>query len=199
MDRKEILVAAKEAITNKVRSDLRKEFDDRIRHATLKVVSSKTFKRECEGKQVWTAPVLLTVPDRENRWAIENCLRSSKMFPGFHWPREMVDNVKVFRKVIKDMGYSDNAYYIRIRPEDRDGTWKIRADVKPKEGQDVKFVSVASFDIPPMDDNLKKFIPGWAKPTWVRKVSGGRGENQGATDGDTVDVDFTEDDVIYNM
>jgi hypothetical protein len=199
-DRKEITSAAKEAINIKVRPDLRKDFEDRIRHATMKVVSSRTFKRECEGKQVWTAPVLISVPDRENRWAIENCLRSRKMHPGFHWPREMVDNVKVFRKVIKDMGYPNNAFYIRIRPEDRDGTWKIRADVKPKEGQDVRFVSVASFDIPPMDENLKKFVPDWAKPTWVRKTGGRSGESRAAVDaGATSDVDFTEDDIIYNM
>jgi hypothetical protein len=201
-DRKEIATAAKEAIATKVRSDLRKEFDERIKHASLKIVSSRTFKREIEGKQVWTAPAVIVVPDRENRWAIENCLRSSKMYPGFHWPREMVDNVKVFRKVVKDMGYPDSSFYIRIRPEDRDGTWKIRADVKPKEGQDVKFVSVASFDIPPLDENLKKFIPGWAKPTWVRKAAGAAGGTGTApTTGGSADdvIDFTEDDVIYNM
>jgi hypothetical protein len=124
------------------------------------------------------------------------------MYPGFHWPREMVDNVKVYRKVVKDMGFPDSAFYIRIRPEERDGTWKIRADVKPKEGMDVKFVSVASFDIPPLDENLKKFIPGWAKPTWVRKSAGAAGgtstaPTSGGAAGDV--IDFTEDDVIYNM
>jgi hypothetical protein len=112
----------------------------------------------------------------------------------------MVDNVKVYRKVIKDMGFPDSAFYIRIRPEERDSVWKIRADVKPKEGQDAKFVSVASFDIPPLDENLKNFFPGWSKPTWVRKATGARGgaDNQTVTPDQDV-VDFTEDDVIYNM
>jgi hypothetical protein len=197
-NRKEIITATKEALATKVRSDLRKEYEDKIRHATFKEISSKPFKNMIDNKEVWTSPVLITIQDRENRWALENVLRSSKVYPGFHWPREMVDNVKIYRKVIKDMGYSDNTHYIRIRPEERDGVWKIRADVKPKEGAGSRFMSVASFDIPPLDETLKKHVAGWAKPTWVRKTTtGAAAATAAAMDAD--EVDFTEDDVIYNM
>jgi hypothetical protein len=201
VDRKELTAAAKEALANKVRTDHRKEYDDRIKHATIRILTSKTFKATCDGKDIWTAPILITIPEKENRWATENCLRSSKMFPGFHWPKEMVDNVKIFRKVVKDLGYSDATHYIRIRPDERDGIWKIRADVKPKEGNN-KFVSVAFFDIPPLDEKLKRFVAGWEKPTWTRKQAGTRGEasgNDAQPGGQTADVDFTEDDDIYNM
>jgi hypothetical protein len=194
-DRKEIITATKEALATKVRSDLRKEYEDKIRHATFKVISSKPFKSMVDNKEVWTSPVLITIQDRENRWALENVLRSSKVFPGFHWPREMVDNVKIFRQAVKDMGYSDNTHYIRIRPEERDGVWKIRADVKPKEGAGSRFISVASFDIPPLDESLKKHVAGWAKPTWVRKAAAAA--TQPANEVET--IDFTEDDLIYNM
>jgi undecaprenyl pyrophosphate synthase len=197
-DRKEMVTAAKEALAAKVRSDLRKEYEERIKHATFKVVTSKTFKNTVDGKDVWNAPLIVTVPDRENRWALENCMRCSKVYPSFHWPREMVDNVKIYRQAVKDMGYKDNEYYIRIRPEERDGGWKIRADVKPKNGVNTKFTSVASFDIPPMDDKLKSSVSGWAKPTWMRKQNGPRNGADGM-EVNMTDVDFTEDDVIYNM
>jgi hypothetical protein len=205
-DRKDLHAAAKETLSAKVRSDLRKSFDEKIRNATLKVLASKTFKDESEGKTTWTVPVLLTIPDRESRWEAENCLRSSKIYPGFHWPREMIDNVKIFRKVVKDMGYDDQSHYIRIRPEERDGVWRIRADAKKKTG-DSKFVSVASFDIPPLDENLKKNVSGWATPTWTRKNTGATRDGTTATASasgaraaaSAADMDFTEDDEIVNL
>jgi hypothetical protein len=196
-DRKELSTAAKDALAAKVRTDLRKEYDDKIRSATIRVVSSKTFKTVREGKTLWTAPVLVTIADRESRWAMENCLRSSKVYPSFHWPREMVDNVKVYRQVVRDMGYSDSTHYIRIRPEERDGIWKIRADAKEKSGN-ARFVSVASFDIPPFDESLKNSFPGWATPTWTRKpaASAAAAEAGGA---DGMAVDFAEDVEIQNL
>jgi hypothetical protein len=196
-DRKELSTAAKDALAAKVRTDLRKEYDDKIRSATIRVVSSKTFKTVREGKTLWTAPVLVTIADKESRWAMENCLRSSKVYPSFHWPREMVDNVKVYRQVVRDMGYSDSTHYIRIRPEERDGLWKIRADAKEKSGN-ARFVSVASFDIPPFDESLKNSFPGWATPTWTRKpaASAAAAEAGGA---DGMAVDFAEDVEIQNL
>jgi hypothetical protein len=207
-DRKELAAAAKEAMAAKIRSDMRKEYDDRIKGATVKILSSRTFKSTSEGREVWTAPILITAPERENRWEIENCLRSSKIFPGFHWPKEMVDNVKVYRQAVRDMGYTESTHFIRIRPEERDGSWKIRADAKAKEGN-AKFISVASFDIPPLDESLKKHVAGWATPTWTRKKTrsgAGSGDEFGADTGTaaaatvgSVDIDFAEDDDIQNL
>jgi regulator of replication initiation timing len=166
-DRKEILGLAKEALCGKVRADLRTSYDEKIRTASLKVLSGKTFKTSCEGKEFWTAPILVTVQDRDTRWELENVLRKSKVFPGFHWPREMVDNIKRYRQVVKDLGYSDSTHYVRIRPEERDGSWRIRADAKAKDS-DSRFVNIATFAIPPLDENLKSFCAGWEKPVWQK-------------------------------
>jgi hypothetical protein len=113
----------------------------------------------------------------------------------------MVDNVKVYRKVIKDMGFPDSTHYIRIRPEERDGAWRIRADVKPKEGN-ARFVAVASFDIPPIDNELKCNVSGWAKPIWTRKPAGGSSRATTAAPAaatGNADVDFTADIEIDNL
>jgi hypothetical protein len=133
-DRKELTDAAKKALQNKVRTDLGAEYDDKIKQALIRVLSSKAYKRQGEAGKFWTAPVLVTIQDRETRWQVEDTLRKSKVFPGFHSPREMVDSVKAYRKVLDDMGFSDQDYYVRIRPEQRDGALRVRADAKEKEG-----------------------------------------------------------------
>jgi hypothetical protein len=189
-DRKELAEAAKKAMAAKVRSDLRKAFDEKIKHATFKVLANKPFKRQdSNGGEFWTAPVLVTIQDRENRWEVENMLRKSNVFPGFHWPKEMVDSVKAYRQVVADMGYSDNDYYVRIRPEERDGSMRVRADVKPK-GSMERFVPLASFELPPLDENLKKNNSDWTKPVWVNRLHSQASAQavQGAAQ-----IDFTED------
>jgi hypothetical protein len=100
--------------------------------------------------------------------------------------------------VVKDMGFSDQTHYIRIRPEERDGVWKIRADAKRKNSEG-RFVSVASFEIPPLDDKLKNNVSGWATPVWTRKTTANGRAGQAAPAGATANMDFAEDDEIINL
>ena len=58
----------------------------------------------------------------------------------------------------------DKLNYIRIRPDDRDGRMRIKADVKPKEGQ-VKFAPKATWAVPAFDPALK--TSDWAVPVMV--------------------------------
>jgi hypothetical protein len=195
-DRKAMNEAAKAAMQAKVRSDLRAAYDSKIGAATVRILAKETVKRAHDGKEIWTAPVLVTVQDRETRWEVEDVLRKSKVYPAFHWPREMVDNVRVFRETVQDLGFSEEEYYIRIRPEERDGQWRIKADAKAKQGN-TRFSTVASFDIPPLDDDLKNTVTDWAKPTWVKPgvVRGGRGQAPTASNDDEI----TQEDIIMNM
>jgi hypothetical protein len=163
---RELTEAAKKALLEKVRSDLRSEYDDKIKDTSLRVLAPKAFKRQGENGGFWTAPFLVTIRDRETRWQAEDLLRKSKVFPGFHWPREMVDSVKAYRKVVEDMGFSDQSHYVRIRPEQRDGSWRIRADAMEKESIS-KFLPVASFRLPLLDDSLHTGNNDWLKPVWV--------------------------------
>jgi hypothetical protein len=203
-DRKEMLGLAKAAISGKIRSDLKQAYDEKIRAATFKVISSKTFKSVCDGKEVWTAPVLITIPEKETRWDVENLMRKSKIFPGFHWPKEMMDNIKRFRQVVKDMGFPDNTHFIRLRPEERDGVWRIRADVKSKEPES-RFMNVAAFEIPPLNDDLKIFCAGWEKPIWKRGsqkrllAQNGGLDTEGGDEEDMENDELTAEDIIMNL
>jgi hypothetical protein len=188
-DRKELYDAGKKALLAKVRSDLRTNYEDKIKNASFKILSSKAFKRQNDSGEFWTAPVLVTIEDRDTRWQVEDILRSSKVFPGFHWPREMVDPVKAYRQAVIEMGFDEQDYYIRIRPEQRDGSWCIRADAKSKENGG-KFQSIASFELPPLDASMRKTCDAWTKPVWIS-----RHVNRDETDEDA----FTQEDIIMHM
>jgi hypothetical protein len=193
-DRKELAEAAKKALAEKVRTDLRQQFDEKIKQASFKVLASKAFKRQENNGEYWTAPLLVTIPDRESRWEVENILRKSKVFPGFHWPREMVDSVKVYRKVVSDMGYSDENYHVRVRPEERDGRIRIKADIKAKAGTEW-FMGLASFNLPPLDASLQKTSYESSKSVWVSRAHSKDTQQVGEPEV----VDFTEDVEINNI
>jgi hypothetical protein len=55
-DRKSLIDSAKMVLREKVRADLRSEYDARIKHASIRVMASNTFKRQVDGKDIWTAP-----------------------------------------------------------------------------------------------------------------------------------------------
>ena len=163
-DRKQLIETGKTILREKVRSDLRARFDTLMTQGSLAVIARATAKRAYPEGDRWTAPVLLTVTDRKTRWETEDILRQSKCFPSFHWPKEMIEPVKILRKAMVDGGTSDTINYIRIRPEKRDGKMKIRADVKPKEGT-AKFALKATWTVPAYDNNIRP--AGWSTPTWA--------------------------------
>jgi hypothetical protein len=178
-DRKELVNAAKEKIGLKVRSDKRARYEELIRKASFQVLSKATTKRKEQDsdKDIWTAPILVSLDDRENRWELEDLLRQSKVYPTFHWGRDMIGLVKDMRTSIKEK--YDDKYYIRIRPEERDGKWRIKADVKAKDSTD-KFRLGATWDVPPMCPEVRKKNPGWITPTWAQ-IAGQQAE-RGNTD-----------------
>jgi hypothetical protein len=168
-DRKEICKIGMEEIGKKVRSDLKKEWDDLVVGTDVVPLARKTVKQDKTGN--YTAPLLFTVADRNKRWKMEDILRSSKVYPGFHWPQEMLNVIKDYKTVLKDNGLNEETTYVRIRPTERDGRVRIRADVKPKEGNG-KFSTKATWDAPPLCPEVRKMARDHLKPIWA---SGGRG------------------------
>ena len=168
-DRKQLIETGKAILCEKVQSGLRARYDTLMSRASLAVIARATTKRAYPDGDKWTTPVLLTIPDRETRWETEDILRQSKCFPSFHWPKEMIESVKTLRKAMVDAGTSDTTNYIRIRPDDRDGKMRIRADAKPKEGTS-KFVMKATWSVPTYDAKIRP--AGWSVPTWANVAAG---------------------------
>ncbi len=165
-DRKQLQEAAKKQVRDSIRQDLKAAYDARIARAAVAVVAKAPTRKTVDGKEVWTAPVVFTTPDKDSRWELEDILRKSKMYPTYHWPKDFLDPVQELRKVVIDMGTDTNRNYIRIRPEEKDGVWKIRADVKPREGGG-KFVLKAKWSVPPLDPPTRAQVTDWKKPCWI--------------------------------
>jgi hypothetical protein len=81
--------------------------------------------------------------------------------------------MKKIKEELKNGGVDDNTHYIRIRPEQKDGKWRIRADTKPKTGEG-KFSLKATWPIMAADTNIRESDKEWSKPTWAQVASGAR-------------------------
>jgi len=169
-DRREIIEKGVAEIRKNLRADAVKDFDELIKFAEVAPLTRKTFK--ATGKEHFSAPLLFTVQDKSKKWKLEDTLRASKMYPGFHWPQEMVAPVKEYRRILKeDGGVNEDSSYVRIRPAERDGRMRIKADVKEKTSSG-RFSLKAMWDIPPICSEVRKIAKDYLKPTWA---SGQRG------------------------
>ena len=79
----------------------------------------------------------------------------------------MVAPVKEYRRILKeDGGVNDDNSYVRIRPVERDGRLRIKADVKEKSSTG-RFILRAVWDIPPICSEVRKVAKDYLKPTWA--------------------------------
>jgi hypothetical protein len=163
-NRTEILTRGMEAIKAKVRSDLQDEWKRLAEGVDVAPLVRKTTKGT--GKDFYSAPLLFTVQDKNRRWRMEEILRNSKIYPGFHWPQEMMTVLKDYKTVLKDNGLNEDTTYVRIRPVEREGKVKLRADTKAKEGSG-KFSTRATWEAPPLCPEVRKKAQDHLKPTWA--------------------------------
>jgi hypothetical protein len=166
-DRKVLVEEVKKKIKDSVRSDLRKAYESKIAKAVFTVIAKQPEKRTVGGIETWTVPTVITMQDKETKWEVEDIFRQSKMSPAYHWPKEMLEPVSTVRKIVASK-FSADTHYIRIRPEERDGQWRIRADVKDKNSSS-RFQPYARWSIPPLDPNVRAGCQGWLKPIWVQQ------------------------------
>jgi hypothetical protein len=163
-NRAEILSKGMAAIKAKVRSDMQDEWTKLAEGVEVAPLVRKTTKPT--GKDYYSAPLLFTVQDKTRRWRMEEILRNSKIYPGFHWPQEMMTVLKDYKTVLKDNGLNEDTTYLRIRPVEREGKVKLRADTKAKEGAG-KFSTRATWEAPPLCPEVRKKARDHLKPIWA--------------------------------
>ena len=61
--------------------------------------------------------------------------------------------VKEARFEVRRMGFSEDNYFVKIRPDWKDGAMEIKGEVKETRAGG-KFRTVAVWDVPPADTNL---------------------------------------------
>jgi hypothetical protein len=169
-ERSELTREARDILRQKVKDMDKPRYDELVRKAVVQVLARQTQKRKrrSDGEEIWTAPVVLSIKERQDRWDMEDLLRRNNVYPTFHWPKEFLEPMKKIREVLKTKVDEDSTY-VRLRPVNNDGKWRIRADVKPKEGGG-RFVHKATWDMPPIDEAARKLVPNWHKPTWADVV-----------------------------
>jgi len=163
-NRTEIIGRGLAGIKTKVRSDYQEEWTKLVEGVEVAPLERKTSKPT--GKDYYTAPLLFTVQDKTKRWRMEEILRNSRIYPGFHWPQEMMPVLKGYTSVLKDNGVNEDCTYVRSRPTERDGKVRLRADVKDKEGVG-KFVAKASWEVPPLCPEVRRRAVDHLKPIWA--------------------------------
>jgi len=171
-DRKELLQAATHRLRAKIKTNEQPRYKELEKKAVIQVLANKTTKRKRreDGADIWTAPIVLTIQEKQARWEMEDLLRRSKVYPTFHWPKEFLEPMGKMKEELKTR-VDENANYIRIRPVQVEGKWKIRADVKPKEGAG-RFAHAATWEVPPLDGQLRGKVNNWYKPSWAEVVKG---------------------------
>jgi hypothetical protein len=104
-------------------------------------VTRKSGQDQKGDQEIWTAPILISLEDRESRWELEDLLRGSNLYPTFHWNREMVGLVKEMRSSLKEK-YPEEKHFIRIRPEDEKASGELRptSSVGERTGPDSSLV-----------------------------------------------------------
>ena len=110
----------------------------------------------------------------------------------------MLGPVKQLRKTITDSGVNEDTTYIRIRPEDREGKMKIRADIKPKVGGE-RFVLKATWKVPALDSDIREANKDWTKPTWANVVARTVRPSVSSLVERVTMADFTEDMEVNNL
>jgi len=149
-DRREIVDKVLRNIKEGAKVADRMEIDKVLKNTRVIVLGKETETRTVNQKTIETVPILLECRTETDRKVIEDVLKGAGMFPVHYWPTECLDFVRNVREVVRKMGYMEEDYYIRIRPEEKDGRIVIRGDVKDRKGGD-SFRKVALWDVPPAD------------------------------------------------
>ena len=156
-DRKEII----EKMIGYMKEDVNladwKRADTLIRRTKIIILGKETVRRELvDGdslRWIFTVPILLEFRSENDKLELEDMLRAGGWYSVFHWPAECLEFVREVRAETSRMGYSDQAHYIKVRPEEKEGKLMIKVDVKPKiEGG--RFKTVAFWGIPPADRGM---------------------------------------------
>ncbi len=116
-----------------VHPDNRRQFDNIMRRTRIQILGRKTEARKLRDRTIYTVPVLLECQGRSDASELDSILKDSGYFSGFHWPQEMMGFVNEIRDEVRYQGYEERDYFVKVRPEERNGEVRIRAEVKEKK------------------------------------------------------------------
>jgi hypothetical protein len=164
-NKKEIVKATVDTVTKGTKEEDKLWLTNVLRRTRIVVLGKETQQRKVNGKDISTVPILFCCQNRLDAGDLDTLLRKAGMYPGFHWPEEILDFVAGVRSEVRKMGVDEKDNFIRIRPEERDGQVQIRADSKPKNGG--RFVLKGIWRCPPANKYLWDGLTGLYTPRLV--------------------------------
>jgi len=165
-DNKKVIVKATiDAITGDTKQEDRMWLTSVLRRTRIVVLGKGTQQRLVNGKNINTVPILFCCQNKLDAGDLDTLLRRAGLYPGFHWPEEILPFLRGVRDEVKKMGVDDRHNYIRIRPEEREGGVQIRADCKPKNGG--RFGMKGVWRCPPLNNHLWDGLKGLFTPKVV--------------------------------
>jgi hypothetical protein len=150
-----------------VHPDNRRQFNNIMRRTRIQILGRKTEARKLRDRTIYTVPVLLECQGRSDASELDNILKDSGYFSGFHWPQEMMGFVNEIRDEVRYQGYEERDYFVKVRPEERNGEVRIRAEVKEKNGG--RWQMKAMWACPPANKDMWDHVPGLYKPVVVAR------------------------------
>jgi hypothetical protein len=157
-------------VVNMFRGDIpptdRNSYDRIMRKTRVAILGKRTELRSDRerNRSIHTVPVLLECQNKSDRDELEYMLKKAGYFPTFHWPTEMLEFIGGVREELRKIGFADS-YYVRVRPEEKNGQMQIRADVKLKNGG--RFQPKAFWKCPPLQREFWSLIEGLYTPRLV--------------------------------
>ena len=121
-----------------------------MKRTRLILLGKETVVRTLEEQRIFTIPVLLEFRSVNDKVEVEEMLREVGWYPVYHWPKECMEFVKDARLEVRRMGFQEDRYYVKIRPDWRDGAMEIKGEVKENRAGG-KFRTVAIWEVPPAD------------------------------------------------
>jgi hypothetical protein len=133
-DRTEMVRTVLSALKKDITKDEEQKFEDIMKMTKVVVLGKRTEEKEVKGKKIHTVPVLLCCPSIREKDVVERTLRAAGHRTSFYWPDGLVDFVRGARAEVRQNGYDESRYHVRIRPDRREGRVIIRADIRTKDG-----------------------------------------------------------------
>ena len=124
-----------------------------MRRTRFILLGKETVLSTHEDQRIHTIPILLEFRSVNDKVEVEDMLREVGWYPVYHWPRECMEFVKEARFEVRRLGFQEDNYFVKIRPDWKDGSMEIRGEVKENRVGG-KFRTVAVWDVPPADVNL---------------------------------------------
>jgi hypothetical protein len=152
-----------------VHPDSRAHFDRILRRTRIQILGRRTETRKVRDRMVHTAPILLECQGRQDASELDGILKDSGYFSSFHWPQEIMEFVNEIRDEVRYQGYEERDFFVKVRPEDRNGEIRLRAEVKEKNGG--RWQMKAMWACPPANKEMWSMVKDLWKPVIVAKGS----------------------------